>query len=71
MEIIRRESKYEKEDLSNRKMQVSFNSWGHLAIRLFDEEDKKSKDKEMIIVFDMVSTLQLIRFIQRRIKLDD
>ena len=73
MEIIKRTSETKKEGIDtrpfSRSMQVSFNSYGHLAIRFFDsnEPDADKKD-DTLIVFDMIESRQIIRFIQERVK---
>ncbi|HDH91592.1 MAG TPA: hypothetical protein ENF38_01435 [Candidatus Aenigmarchaeota archaeon] len=64
MEIIKRKIKFEKEE-ENRKIQVSFNSDGHLTIRFYNPEDP-SKDK--LIIFTARETNEILSFIRWRLK---
>ena len=76
MEIIRRNGGSEKVNLLEEfsKVQYSFNSYGHLAIRLFEpkkNEEKKAKqtklmenkDRDIIIVFTAGQTSELKHFL--------
>ena len=77
MEIIKRESEVKKERLDtspfSEHMQVSYNSYGHLAIRFFNlpeaEDDQIPKKSDTLIVFTMTESRELIRFIQEKVKL--
>lgn len=62
VEIINRKSRMEKEQ-DNRTIQVSYNSFGHLAIRIFDKEAKEPVE-DKLIVFTMEETQKIIRFVQ-------
>ena len=73
MEIIKRTSDTKKDGFDthpfSRSMQVSFNSYGHLAIRFFDSnEPDADKQNDTLIVFDMMESRHIIRFIQERVK---
>ena len=65
-EIIRRESKFEKENLMDKEFQVSINNWGHLAFRFFDAEiAEKKKTEDILLVFPKETTRKIISFIRR------
>lgn len=69
MEIIKRKSRTEKES-DNRSIQVSYNSHGHLMIRIFDRNAKETKRepiKDTIIVFTALESQTIIRFIQQQL----
>lgn len=63
MEILRRKIKIDKENLADRKVQFSINSYGHFAMRIFDP-DKPNED--IVIVLDANKTRELARFIRER-----
>jgi len=68
MQIIKRKTKTEIQqfDPVKNKLQVSYNSDGHLVIRISErnEEEKKS-DEDTLIVFTAAQTRQIVSFIKR------
>ena len=62
MEIIERKIKATKRviDPSEHKLQVAYNSFGHLVLRFFEEG---KEDEDVIIVFTAEQTREIARFI--------
>ena len=67
MEYIEREIKSKKITLPENYdcVQVSVNSWGHLVIRFFNNQNP---DKDVVIVFDAAATGHIIRYIKKYLK---
>ena len=63
MQIIERKMKVDVND-ENRNIQISYNSYGHLVIRFFDDT-QPNKDK--MIVFTVPETFKIINFIKKMI----
>ena len=68
LDIIKREIKCTRTDTEEFKdIQFSHNSYGHLCIRLFNRADnKKTKIKDLLIVFTQEQTKSLERFMQEQ-----
>jgi len=62
MEILRRKIKIDKENLADKRVQFSINSYGHFAMRIFDPD---KPDEDILIVLGMVTTRELIGFIRK------
>ena len=66
MEIIKRKSELTKETidtgtaLSTKRMQVSYNNYGHLVLRFFDPNGER---EETLITLDARETWQLLNFV--------
>jgi len=61
MQIIERKIKAEVTD-ENRDIQISYNNYGHLVIRFFDDA---RPDKDRLITFTATETDKIIGFIKR------
>ena len=78
MEVIKRKSETEKEHFDTAPygmhMQISYNSYGHLAIRFFGQEEPAkegtSNNRDTLIVFSMPESRDIIRFIQNNVKVE-
>jgi hypothetical protein len=68
-DMIARKMKLDRATFSN--MQASYNSAGHISIRLFNRESQTlveaSKGEDLIINLSMEETNRLIRFIKQNI----
>lgn len=69
IEIIKRREgeKSEKQQINGEKVQVSYNSWGHLVIRVIQPHPKTVLDDgghDTLIVLDKRTSLEVIRFIE-------
>lgn len=60
------------------QVQVSFNSWEHLVIRFSDEQLKtddegnvRKEAKDVLIVFDKQTTLQILKFLAKWVKMKE
>jgi len=60
LDVLNRKIKIERIE-PGKNIQFSYNSWGHLAIRTFDEE----KDKDFLIVLTSEETLRLAHFLKK------
>ena len=66
MEIIRRKAIVSKETfdtwgaMSTKRMQVSYNSYGHLVLRFFDPS---GANEDTLITLDVRETRELVRFV--------
>ena len=69
IEIIRRREgeRHQKEQITGHNVQVSFNDWGHLAVRFIQDESDgfDSLQCDTIIVFDAATTRRIINFCQK------
>jgi len=67
VEWIKRKIKSEKITIPEEynQYQISLNSWGHLTIRLFKEDNP---DEDIVIVFDSLMTRSILRYIGRLIR---
>lgn len=66
MEIIRRKAIVSKETfdtweaMSTRRMQVSYNSYGHLVLRFFDPS---GENEDTLVTLTVNETRELVRFV--------
>jgi hypothetical protein len=75
IEIIKRREgeKSEKQQINGERVQVSYNSWGHLVIRVIQPVIKDMADdividfreEDTLVVLDKRTSLEVIRFIER------
>lgn len=82
LELIRREIKAQKENFleAYNQIQVAYNNFGHLTIRLFKKDDNlffddatrkvvkledKKTDKDVLIVFTAEQTRQIVAFMRK------
>lgn len=68
IEIIKRKEgfKSQKEQLNGSRVQVSYNSWGHLVVRVIIDDTEDS-----LVVFDKKASQEVINFSQRFITKTD
>jgi len=71
VEIIKRcEGQFsEKEQINGNNKQVSYNNWGHLAVRIMQPiPESEEGERDTLIVFDSVTSKAIIEFIQEGIR---
>lgn len=69
IEIIKRREGFmsQKEQIAGQRVQASYNSWGHLVVRIIDE----APGKDTLVVFDAPTSAHIIGFIKRAFKLQE
>lgn len=73
IQIIKRTEgeRHIKETVLGEKIQVSFNSWGHLSVRVIQQEDNGAtgiaalRPADTLVVFDKATSAQIIQFCDR------
>jgi hypothetical protein len=63
MEIIKRKIQLEKTQPEYQHFQVSYNDWGHLMLRWFND-DEENKTEDFVIVLTSDETRRVIAFIK-------
>jgi hypothetical protein len=71
-EVVKRQEmqQSQKENIRGRNVQISFNSWGHLCVRLVgtpsltQDPANPPTEAETLIVFDKCSSAEIVRFCQ-------
>jgi len=61
MEMLERKIKLDRTSFADQKMQVAYNSNGHLTIRAYDENDRS---RDTILTFTAEETRAIVRFIK-------
>jgi hypothetical protein len=69
MEIIKRKIQLEKTQLEYQHFQVSYNDWGHLMLRWFNDTDE-NKSEDFVIVLTHDETRRVIAFIRNVLRGD-
>lgn len=68
IEIIKRKEceKSEKQQIDGDRVQISFNSWGHLVIRVI-----QGNDADTLIVLDQKTSDATMNFIKKHVHFDE
>lgn len=62
IEIIKRNEGYksQKEQINGVNLQISYNDWGHIAVRVIEDEGK-----DTLVVFDSSTSRRIINFLKQ------
>jgi hypothetical protein len=69
MEIIKRKIQLEKIQLEYQHFQVSYNDWGYLMLRWFNDNDE-NKTEDFVIVLTHDETRRVVAFIRNVLRGD-